>query len=97
MIAYEAARLLMARSRWAEALPHLRGVPQRLRGIGARDEADRIESMLAEALLHSGSADEAVGMLRALLDRLPGDAVLREPVTALLAAADKARTDPPPS
>ena len=78
MTAFEAGNLLMSRGRYSEALPHLRGAPERLATIGATEQADRIEGMLGEALLRSGSATEAEALLRALLKRMPDDAPSRE-------------------
>ncbi|WP_250000597.1 tetratricopeptide repeat protein [Actinoplanes sp. M2I2] len=78
MTAFEAGNLFMSRGRYAEALPHLRGAPERLRAIGATDQADRIEGMLGEALLRAGHSTEAEALLRALLERLPDDAPSRE-------------------
>jgi tetratricopeptide (TPR) repeat protein len=49
LVGYEAANMLMARERYAEAIPHLRGVAGKLRAIGATEQAERVESMLAEA------------------------------------------------
>ncbi len=78
MTAYEAGNLLMSRGRYADALPHLRGFPERLAAIGATDQADRIEGMLGEALLRAGFATEAEALLRALLERMPADGTSRE-------------------
>ncbi|MBM2616843.1 tetratricopeptide repeat protein [Actinoplanes sp. LDG1-06] len=78
LTAYEAGNLLMSRGRYSEALPHLRGAPERLAAIGATDQADRIEGMLGEALLRSGQPAEAVALLRALLERMPDNAPTRE-------------------
>ncbi|MGK5679945.1 tetratricopeptide repeat protein [Actinoplanes sp. URMC 104] len=83
MTAFAAHNLLMPRGRYAEVLPHLRGAPEQLRGIGATEQADTLEGMLGEALLRSGAAAEAEALLRALLDRLPGDASHREIAAAL--------------
>jgi hypothetical protein len=94
MIAFEFARLLMTRNRWAEALPHLPGVPERLRSIGMPDEANRLECMLGEALLRTGSAPEAEAVLRPLLERLPANVAMRGQVAGLLAEAEKATGDP---
>jgi tetratricopeptide (TPR) repeat protein len=89
MTAFEAGRLLTARDRHDEALPHLRGVPERLRAIGAGDDADRVEIMLAEALLRTGAAADAEALLAGLLDRLPADAPARRAVAGLHAEATK--------
>jgi tetratricopeptide (TPR) repeat protein len=78
VFAFESGNLLMRRGRYAEALPHLYGAPERLRGIGAVDDADRVEGMLAEALLRSGSPKEAERILGALLKRMRPDAPTRE-------------------
>ncbi|MEU8655970.1 tetratricopeptide repeat protein [Actinoplanes philippinensis] len=78
VFAFEVGNLLMRRGRYAEALPHLYGAPERLREIGAVDDADRVEGMLAEALLRSGSSREAERILGALLKRMRPDAPTRE-------------------
>ncbi|BEL10598.1 hypothetical protein Q0Z83_087890 [Actinoplanes sichuanensis] len=78
VFAFEVGNLLMRRGRYAEALPHLYGAPERLREIGAIDDADRVEGMLAEALLRSGSPKEAERILGALLKRMRPDAPTRE-------------------
>ncbi|MEU8816416.1 tetratricopeptide repeat protein [Actinoplanes sp. NPDC048796] len=49
MVAREAAGLLLARGRHAEAVPLLEGLPERLRAIGAEEDAAAIENMLEEA------------------------------------------------
>ncbi|NMO56795.1 tetratricopeptide repeat protein [Actinoplanes sp. TBRC 11911] len=49
LVGYEVAGLLMARERFAEAIPHLRGALGKLRSIGATEQAERVESMLADA------------------------------------------------
>jgi hypothetical protein len=49
LVGYEAANMLMARGRFAEAIPHLRGVSGKLHDIGATEQAERVESMLSEA------------------------------------------------
>jgi tetratricopeptide (TPR) repeat protein len=49
LVGYEAANMLMARARFAEAIPHLRGALGTLRSIGATEQAERVESMLADA------------------------------------------------
>nr|WP_221380920.1 tetratricopeptide repeat protein [Actinoplanes polyasparticus] len=78
MTAFEAGNLFMSRGCYAEALPHLRGAPERLRAIGATDQADRIEGMLGEALFRAGHEAEAEALLRALIERMPADAPSRE-------------------
>ena len=87
MTGFEAARLLMTRDRWGGAVAHLRGVPERLRAIGADDDGDRLECMLGEALLRSGERPEAETVLRGLLDRMPADSPRRETATRLHAEA----------
>ncbi|GIE92232.1 tetratricopeptide repeat protein [Actinoplanes regularis] len=74
VFAFEIGNLLMRRGRWAEAVPHLAGAPERLRSIGADREADRVTGMRAEALLRSGRAVEALG----LLETLPPEARIPE-------------------
>jgi tetratricopeptide (TPR) repeat protein len=83
IFAFEVGNLLMRRGRYAEALPHLRDAPERLRGIGAEDDADRLEGMLGEALLRSGSVRESEQILGALVKRMRPDAPTRELVTGL--------------
>ncbi|MEV4278712.1 tetratricopeptide repeat protein [Actinoplanes xinjiangensis] len=78
VFAFEVGNLLMRRGRYAEALPHLYGAPERLREIGAVDDADRLDGMLAEALLRSGSPKEAERILGALLKRMRPDAPTRD-------------------
>ncbi|WP_052163827.1 tetratricopeptide repeat protein [Actinoplanes utahensis] len=78
IFAFEVGNLLMRRGRYAEALPHLYGAPERLREIGADDDADMVEGMLAEALLRSGSPAEAERLLSGLLKRMGPDAPTRE-------------------
>jgi tetratricopeptide (TPR) repeat protein len=87
MTAFEAARLRMSRGRHAEALPDLRDAPARLRAIGATDDADRLDGMLGEALLRSGSPVEAEALLRGLLTRMAEDAPGREVVARVHAEA----------
>jgi cellulose synthase operon protein C len=67
IFAFEVGNLLMRRGRWAEALPHLEGAPERLRAIGAEEDADRVAGMRSEALFRSGHPVEAL----ALMDTLP--------------------------
>ena len=49
MACYEAGNLLMSRGRFADAVPFLLGVPERLAAIGAGEQATRVQGMLAEA------------------------------------------------
>jgi tetratricopeptide (TPR) repeat protein len=49
LVGYEAANMLMARGRFADAIPHLRGVSAKLQAIGATEQAERVEGMLSEA------------------------------------------------
>ncbi|MEU4692077.1 tetratricopeptide repeat protein [Actinoplanes sp. NPDC023714] len=83
IFAYEVGNLLMRRGRFAEAVPHLRGRPEQLREIGAIDDADQVTTMLAEALLRSGSVREAEEMLDTLLAGMAPDAPGRELATGL--------------
>lgn len=78
MTAFETGRLRMSRGNFAEAVPDLRDAVGRLRELGASSDADRLEGMLGEALLRSGSVAEAEELLRTLLDRLPEDAPDRQ-------------------
>jgi tetratricopeptide (TPR) repeat protein len=93
VFAFETGNLLMRRGRYAEALPHLYGAPERLRGIGAVDDADRVEGMLAEALLRSGSPKEAERILGALLKRMRPDAPTRELASELFDEATNRLND----
>ena len=78
MTAFEAARVLMSRGRYAEALPHLREADVPVRAIGAGDDADRLSGMYGEALFRSGAVEAAEAHLRALLDGMPTEAPGRE-------------------
>ncbi|MEU4422899.1 tetratricopeptide repeat protein [Actinoplanes sp. NPDC024001] len=90
IFAFEVGNLLMRRGRYAEAVPHLRGAPERLREIGAEDDADRVAGMLAEALLRSGSPREAQEMLDTLLKGMHPDAPTREMAADLYEEAREA-------
>ncbi|AEV81041.1 hypothetical protein ACWT_0027 [Actinoplanes sp. SE50] len=85
IFAFEVGNLLMRRGRWAEALPHLDGAPERLRAIGARDDADRVTGMLSEALLRSGRPAEAL----ALMESLPEEKRFAELYAEARAAVDR--------
>jgi tetratricopeptide (TPR) repeat protein len=93
VFAFEVGNVLMRRGRYAEALPHLYGAPERLREIGAVDDADRVEGMLAEALLRSGSPEEAERILGALLKRMRPDAPTRELASELYDEAQNRLND----
>lgn len=90
IFAFEVGNLLMRRGRFADAVPHLRGAPERLREIGAGDDADRVAGMLAEALLRSGAPDDAVELLGDLLENMRPDAPTREMAADLYAEAKEA-------
>ena len=90
MTAFETGRLRMARGRHAEAVPDLRAAVLELQKLGATGDADRLDGMLGEALLRSGSPVEAQAVLRALLDRLPADADHRPTLTEAYAEAVRA-------
>ncbi|WP_436525050.1 tetratricopeptide repeat protein [Actinoplanes sp. HUAS TT8] len=85
MLAFEIGNLLMRRGRWAEALPHLEGAPERLRAIGAEEDADRVAGMRSEALLRSGHPVEAL----ALMDSLPEEVRFPELYDEARAAVDR--------
>jgi cellulose synthase operon protein C len=87
MLGHEAARFLLHRDRPAEALRHVAPYPQRLRDIGATDDADRAEALHGEALLRTGERDAAVRLLEPLLARLAPDSPVRAGVEELLAEA----------
>ncbi|MFI5893285.1 tetratricopeptide repeat protein [Actinoplanes sp. NPDC051513] len=78
MTMWEAGRVLMARERWADALPHVRDAAEPLRAIGATDDADHLDGMYAEALLRTGRAAEAENLLGPLLAAMAPDAPGRE-------------------
>ncbi|WP_430779637.1 tetratricopeptide repeat protein [Actinoplanes sp. G11-F43] len=78
IFAFEIGNLYLRRERYADALPYLAGAPERLREIGADEEADRMECMVAEALLRSGSVMEAERVLSPLVKRLGPDSPARE-------------------
>jgi tetratricopeptide (TPR) repeat protein len=90
MTGFDAAQLLMSRDRYAGAVAHLRGGPEKLRAVGATDDANRLECMLGEALLRSGEAAEASALLTDLLARTPGDWPLREAAERMKAEAQGA-------
>jgi predicted Zn-dependent protease len=71
-------------------VPDLRAAVAALGRIGAGADLDRLEGMLGEALLRSGSPAEAERLLGALLGRLPDDAPGRQVVTELHAEAGRA-------
>jgi tetratricopeptide (TPR) repeat protein len=63
MLGVEAARLLTARDRWADALPYLDpDGPRRLREIGAEDDARATAGLLAETLDALDRPDEAAAV-----------------------------------
>ncbi|GAA0563820.1 hypothetical protein GCM10010172_54020 [Paractinoplanes ferrugineus] len=75
---FELARALLARERYDEVVPVLRGASAPLRSIDAIDEADRLDGMYGEALLRSGDRAAAVAHLRELLAGMAPDAPGRE-------------------
>jgi tetratricopeptide (TPR) repeat protein len=87
MLGFEAGRTMMSRGRYAEALPYLTGQPDRLRSIGAVDDADEVEGMLAEALLRSGRPTEAAALLHGTLAGMRPDAPTRSVAAQVLAEA----------
>jgi tetratricopeptide (TPR) repeat protein len=93
IFAFEAGHMLMRRGRYAEALTHLYGAPDILRGIGATDDADRVDSSIGEALLRSGSPVEAERVLGALLERMSPDLPIRQMVVQLHEEATKGLND----
>ena len=94
MTGYEAARLSMSRGRYAEALPHLRDAPERLRRIGADGEAEHLTVMYGEALLRSGSPAEAEAVLSGLLGRMTSGSPGRERAVTVYAEAREALGHP---
>jgi cellulose synthase operon protein C len=92
LTAFEHARVLMSRGRYAEALPLLPEMPGRLRAIGAHDDADRLAGMYGEALLRSGAPVEAEAYLADLLAGMAPDAPGRELAERVHAEARDAPT-----
>jgi tetratricopeptide (TPR) repeat protein len=90
MLGFEASRMLMSRGRYAEALPHLTGAPERLRDIGATEDADQIEGMLGEALLRSGDPAAAIALLRRTIAGMGPDAPTMTIAVTVLAEALRA-------
>jgi tetratricopeptide (TPR) repeat protein len=84
MLGYETAMVLTGSGRPAEALPHLDGVAEGLRGIGATGNADEAEFLRGQVLVDAGRPAEAEALLRRLLDGLDPDADLRGPVREVL-------------
>ncbi|WP_045742522.1 tetratricopeptide repeat protein [Actinoplanes rectilineatus] len=91
IFAFEVGNLLMRRGRYADTVPHLRDAPALLRGIEADDDADRVEGMLAEALLRSGAAAESEEILNGLLTRMGPASPTRQLAAELLEEARAAR------
>lgn len=87
MLGFEASRMLMSRGRYAEALPYLSDGPERLRAIGASDDADQVAGMLGEALLRSGDPARAETLLRSTLAAMAPDAPTRSIAAQVLAEA----------
>ena len=85
MLGFEAGRLLNARDRYAEAVPYLTASAERLRTIGASDNAEQVETLLGEALRGSGRAAEAEVLLRRLLDGIDPGAPTRQQAAYQLA------------
>jgi tetratricopeptide (TPR) repeat protein len=90
LTAFEFARVVMSRGRYAEALPVLRDAPARLHAIGADDDADKLTGMYGEALFRSGQAAEAVALYKELLGRMAPDAPGREMAEKVYAEARSA-------
>jgi hypothetical protein len=91
MLGFEMARLLLARGRAAEGVPYVTGAPERLRKIGARAEADQVVSLLGEALLRAGRAQQAEDLLWPVLGEMAQDAPMRRVTARVLAEALEAR------
>jgi tetratricopeptide (TPR) repeat protein len=85
MLGYETAMVLTGSGNEAEALPHLDGVAEKLRGIGATGNADEAEFLQGQVLMRAGRPAEAEVLLRRLLDGLAEDDDIREPVAEALA------------
>ncbi|AGZ38321.1 tetratricopeptide repeat protein [Actinoplanes friuliensis] len=91
MLGFEMSRLLLARGRAAEAVPYVTGMPERLRTIGARSEAEQVSAMLGEALLRSDRPQEAEDLLWPVLGEMAQDAPSRQVTARVLAEALEAR------
>jgi tetratricopeptide (TPR) repeat protein len=86
MLGYETAMVLTGSGEPAEVLPHLDGVAEKLRGIGATGNADEAEFLQGQTLVGAGRPAEAEALLRRLLDGLASDDDLRGPVIEALDA-----------
>ena len=87
MLGFEMGRLLLARGRAAEAVPHVTDAPERLRRIGAIGEAEQVGTMLGEALLRSGRPSDAEKVLRPILAGMAEGAPSRQVTARVLAEA----------
>ncbi|MFI6076697.1 tetratricopeptide repeat protein [Actinoplanes sp. NPDC051343] len=95
MTTYETGRVFMALERWEDAITELRSGVAGLRDLGALADADRLTSLLAEALFRAGEPAEAETLLRGVLERLPADAPERSGLTELLTEVATAAKDQP--
>ncbi|GAA2680628.1 tetratricopeptide repeat protein [Actinoplanes palleronii] len=78
IFAFEVGSMFLRRGRHADATTHLAGAPERLRLIGADDDADRVTTLQARALLAGGDAAGAVALLSPVRARNPEDADAEE-------------------
>jgi tetratricopeptide (TPR) repeat protein len=95
MTSYDTGRVFLSAERWEDAIAELRSGVAGLRDLGALADADRLTSMLAEALLRADEAAEAESLLKGVLERLPADAPERPGLTELRAQAAQAAEDQP--
>ena len=93
MLGYESAMVPTGSDEPAEALRHLDGVADRLRGIGAIRNAAEADLLQGHALLAAGRPGEAEALLRGLLAGLAEDDGLREPETLPEVLDESGRTD----
>ena len=88
MLDYETASIISRRNTPAAdpaaAVGYLDGLGATLRGIGAIEEAENADWLLADSLLRAGRAPDAEKVLRRMLDEVDEESVNRESVIQLL-------------